>query len=150
MIIPMYLEEFLQRNKELINNCDFVALSEKALDYLNIKNYSNMFYILIKSGLNPLAKFDVVPKYFLSDNEDIQQIELPNHIKAICHSAFSYCKNLRQINIPENVEIIDNGAFENCVNLTFISIPNSVTKLGNYTFYNCVNLTNIDLHDNIT
>lgn len=64
MIIPMYLEEFLQRNKELINNRDFVALSEKALDQLKIKDYSNMFYILIKSGLNPLAKFDVVPKYF--------------------------------------------------------------------------------------
>lgn len=30
MIMSMYIEEFLQRNKELINNCDFVALGEKA------------------------------------------------------------------------------------------------------------------------
>ena len=103
--------DFLQRNKELINNCDFVTLGEKAYKQLSHEDYANIFYILLEANLNPLSKFEAVPIYFLYENKDIQQIELPNHLKAIRNYAFYDCKNLKQINIPENIEAINGDAF---------------------------------------
>ena len=95
MAIPTSIIDFLQRNKELINDCDFVTLCEKAYRQLSHEDYANVFYILLESNLNPLSKFDVVPIYFLYENKDIQQVELPNHLKAIRNYAFYNCKNLK-------------------------------------------------------
>ena len=85
-----------------------------------------------------------------SISSKIKSITIPDTIKKIGSSAFSYCSNLTSITIPDSVTSIGGGAFYDCSGLTSVTIPNSVTSIGDYAFHNCTGLTSITIPDSVT
>ena len=59
---------------------------------------------------------------------------IPDGVKRISRSAFSYCGNIETVIFPDSVENIGNCAFAGCENLRFILIPPSVTTIQNNAF----------------
>ena len=73
----------------------------------------------------------------------LRRIILPNGIKRIEDSAFSYVENLEDINIPSELQYIGPSAFEQCENLKADSLvfPEGFEKLDRAVFASCTSLT---------
>lgn len=73
----------------------------------------------------------------------LRRIILPNGIKRIEDSAFSYVVNLEDINIPSELQYIGPSAFEQCENLKADSLvfPEGFEKLDRAVFASCTSLT---------
>ena len=73
----------------------------------------------------------------------LRRIILPNGIKRIEDSAFSYVVNLEDINIPSELQYIGPSAFEQCENLKADSLvfPEGFEKLDRAVFASCTRLT---------
>lgn len=59
----------------------------------------------------------------------LSKVAIPNNVKTIGASAFSYCTALSEVNLSEGLETIGDHAFYNCTALTEITIPKSVTSI---------------------
>ena len=72
----------------------------------------------------------------------LRRIILPNGIKRIEDSAFSYVVNLVDVNIPSQLQYIGPSAFEQCEKLKIDSLvfPEGFEKLDRAVFANCTNL----------
>ena len=75
---------------------------------------------------------------------------IPQGIKVIGASAFTFCVSLTSITIPDSVTSIGDYAFHQCMSLTSITLPSSVTSTGDGTFDSCTSLTNINIPDGVT
>lgn len=73
----------------------------------------------------------------------LRRIILPNGIKRIEESAFSYVVNLEDVNIPSELQYIGPSAFEQCENLKTdpLVFPEGFEKLDRAVFANCMSLT---------
>lgn len=80
------------------------------------------------------------------ENDDIEEVILPESIKSIDKLAFSKCINLKSINL-DNVEYIGNNAFSYCNLLDNIKIK--VSNILGSTFYKCNNLSNIVIEEGV-
>lgn len=74
---------------------------------------------------------------------DLREIRLPDQIAAIEKECFSACETLREIALPDGVLRIGLGAFEVCGNLASIRIPASVLEIGEDAFYGCDSLREV-------
>lgn len=132
-----------------LNGTDIIAIREMRLEYLDITEAQIMAggddYYLGHSTEN-----NKIGDYMFYEYNALKEILLPDSVKTIEYSAFSWCTNLTSINIPDGVTTIQNAAFYNCKSLTNIDIPNSVTTIGGYAFLNCKSLTNINIPDGVT
>lgn len=63
-------------------------------------------------------------------DKSITSVVIPEGVKAIGNSAFSYCESLISVKIPNSVTTIGNSAFGRCISLTSVKIPSSVTTIG--------------------
>ncbi|MBR5178643.1 MAG: leucine-rich repeat protein [Lachnospiraceae bacterium] len=79
----------------------------------------------------------------------LEKIALPDTVKYIGYSAFSYT-GLKEIVIPDGVERIEANTFSYCTELERVYLPESVTFIGDYAFGNCVNLKEINIPDSVT
>jgi hypothetical protein len=86
---------------------------------------------------------------YLNDNE-IQNLVIPESVTSIGNSAFSGCSNLTSVTIPNSVTSIGNCAFMICSNLTSVTIPNSVTSIGDNAFKYCRGLTSVNISESVT
>ncbi len=92
-----------------------------------------------------------IPAYgFSSLPLALTEINLPNTITTIGHSAFAHCRELTSITIPEKVDSIGEYTFAYCDKLTSVIIPENVKSIGNFAFYNSYKLTSIDIPKNVT
>lgn len=73
----------------------------------------------------------------------LAKVVLPSSITAIYSSTFSYCANLAEINLPEGITTVDYEAFIGCRSLTEITIPSTVQSMGSDVFENCSSLTTV-------
>ena len=80
---------------------------------------------------------------------NMQQVALPNTVRAIGESAFSSCSALTTINIPSSLTEIPEKLFNNCSKLDDITIPAGIQEIGNNAFYNCASLTSITIPDGV-
>ena len=88
--------------------------------------------LTIDEGVTEISRKD-----FSFDKKDIKSVIIPDGVKKIGASAFSYCANLTTVTMLEGVEKIEDEAFRYCKNLTTIIIPESIKDIGNYSFENC-------------
>ena len=95
---------------------------------------SNLTYLLMTAGIDPLKYMDEIPDDYLTHISDLISIDIPGNIKSIGKYAFRNCKNLETIAISNGVTTIGYEAFKNCSSLTSLTIPNSVTSIGDYAF----------------
>lgn len=142
------LQDILYENKELLNTYNFKKLYDIVMPTSVI--ISDLTYLLISAGIDPLKYMDEVYNNYLAYNSDLISIDIPSNIKSIGYYAFSNCTNLVNITIPSSVINIKSKAFERCISLTSITIPNSVTSIGDHAFFGCIRLTSITIPDSVT
>ena len=70
---------------------------------------------------------------------------IPESVKTIDYSAFSYCKKLTSVIIPESVAFIGVSAFTNCESMISIIIPPKVTSIPYNTFNYCINMISVTI-----
>lgn len=100
------------------------------VDLGNIKNLTN----LRKLDLSE-AEFTELPSYFLSENNSLIEVVLPNSLTSLSSSAFYYCSNLQKVIAP-GIRAINSQAFYSCSKLTEFDIAN-VVYVDNSAFFNC-------------
>ena len=129
------------------------AFETADLDYIYdaANNRSEFFNSLVtlfclEANINPLKYMDNVPANYcnlnthFSDPGDpykkyLENLVIPDNIKAIHKNAFHDCKQIRTLTISEGVETIGDSAFYGCVRLKELYLPSTLTRIGNYAFY---------------
>ena len=142
------LQEILYENKELLNTYNFKKLYDIVMS--TSVTISDLTYLLISAGIDPLKYMDEVYNNYLAYNSDLISIDIPSNIKSIGYYAFSNCTNLANITIPSSVTNIRSYAFENCSGLTNITIPDSVISIGTGAFCDCLGLTSVTIGNGVT
>ena len=79
----------------------------------------------------------------LAAGSQIEEVIIPEGVKAIELDAFGNCKRLREVVLPTTLEKIERGVFWNCGSLNEITIPQNVKEIGCYVFFGCDSLTDI-------
>lgn len=79
-----------------MNTYNFKKLYDVANESLmNTSMYiSNLTYLLMVAGIDPLKYMDEIPRDYLAHNSDLISIDIPSNIKSIGKYAFQNCKNL--------------------------------------------------------
>lgn len=146
--------------KELEEVIEFVkqpntksAFKESDFDYIYdaANNRSEFFANLItlfclEANINPLKYMDNVPANYcnlnvhFSDFSDpyvkyLENLIIPDNIKAIHKNAFYNCSKIRTLTISEGVETIGDSAFYGCARLKELYLPSTLKRIGNYAFY---------------
>jgi len=153
-------------NKEVVtvDNYD-VAIYPKA-GYTKIVNYfGKKKTIHLPEKINDLPAWSIGKNSF-ANNEDIEEVEIPegvvriqtrafyknislNRVKSsadlkhIGVSSFEGCKNLRNLSMPDSVITIDSRAFAYCRRLKNVKLPANLQLLGSKVFFGCSNLQQI-------
>lgn len=77
------------------------------------------------------------------DDNDEKIINIPFEdeygveVTKIGESAFKNNNNIEEVNIPDTVKVIEDSAFENCTNLKKLRLPQSMREIGNQSFRRC-------------
>ena len=115
------VKEFIQDNKDLIEENKWDQLYDNAIFNLDSESTGELGKIFLDLGIDPIAELDYIPGYYLSST-DITSFTIPNHIHLLSNGCFSYCLGLDEIVIPESVTEIAQFAFYACNNLKKITI----------------------------
>ena len=75
-------------------------------------------------------------------------VKLPANLESIGANAFSKTR-INNIELPDNIKAIDNGAFAYCERLEKITIPSSVKTIGETAFYGCKMLEYVELSEGL-
>ena len=78
------------------------------------------------------------------------ELVVPNSVKSISDSAFSYCEGLTSVTIPDSVTSIGEEAFNGCTGLTSVTIGNGVMRIGDWAFSYCKGLVSVTFGNSVT
>ena len=78
------------------------------------------------------------------------ELIIPNSVKSISDSAFSYCKGLTSVIIADSVTSIGEEAFNGCTGLTSVTIGNGVMRIGDRAFSYCKGLVSVTFGNSVT
>ena len=128
--------EFAQTYIEMTDADWSKGVNVKVIGALNDADLSNLNKLTQLRRLDLAdATFQALPQSFLSRQQTIREITLPESCKAIPRSAFNECQRLAKVNAA-GIERIDNSAFYDCYKLADLDIS-KVTYIGSEAFYNC-------------
>lgn len=99
--------------------------------------------ITVKNGTTCIA-FEA---FYL--NRTLEEVNLPDTIRAIGEDAFSDCLNLTQINLNDNIEYMGICAFSGCESLRYINIPSSLEVIPQNAFFRCTSLSGITIPESV-
>ena len=141
--------EFAQTYIEM-NDADWSkGINVKVIGALNETDLANMKKLTKLRCLDLSdATFAALPNSFLSNNNTLNEITLPENIKIIPSSAFNYCKNLRKVHAT-GLNRINESAFSECRKLTDIDISDVVVIERN-AFSDCEQFAPAELPANMT
>ena len=123
------IAEFIRKNINLIDNCQFDEFQEEVeLQLFTQMQVSSIYQTLYKAGIDILPYVTRVPRYFMY-RADIKNIVIPSNIKVIDQEAFAG-SSLESITINDGVKIIKDYAFNECKNLKQLVYPSSITAYG--------------------
>ena len=86
-----------------------------------------------------------IPDGFLSANEHLTRVWLPDHLRRIGEGAFLLCENLAEIDFPDTLENIDNVAFYG-TGLQQVILPEATESVGQAAFGSCPHLFHIEVN----
>ncbi|MBQ6946222.1 MAG: leucine-rich repeat protein [Ruminococcus sp.] len=64
------------------------------------------------------------------EKNSIKEYTIPDSVKTINGTAFSFCQNLEEITIPDSVTRIGSSAFHYCKNLSVVNLSKNIEILG--------------------
>ena len=83
-----------------------------------------------------------------ADSQKIRQIKIANGITSISRSAFQYC-GIEEIQLPDSVKAIGAGTFYGCGKLRSVRFSSNLEQIPNWAFYSCSALQEIILPDSL-
>ena len=84
------------------------------------------------------------------ENDNLQNVTIPNSVTSIYDRAFTGCSNLQSITIPNSVTYLDYGVFDGCLALITVALPNGIESIPVSTFVDCSNLQNVTIPNSVT
>lgn len=114
------------KNKELVSE-DGVVYAKDMKSILKYPEAKEDKTFKIKDGIE-----NVFVGCF-QNNENIEEIYIPNSVKNIDDYAFSYCKKLSKADIPSQCKYIGDIAFADSI-ITYVNIPKTVNAMGDGVF----------------
>lgn len=79
----------------------------------------------------------------------MKSIIIPDSVREIGTSTFSYCSSLEEVKLSKNLTSIPTSLFRYCDKLETIVIPNGVKTIGDTVFADCMNLRSVTFPDTI-
>lgn len=141
----MDIEQFIERNIELIDNNEFAELYNRCYR----GDRGQLTDVLYECGINPLRYMTAVPQWFAFES-NLTNITIPNRVTNISRHMFENCHNLTSVTIPDSVTSIGGYAFYCCTGLTKLTMGSGVTSIGELAFGHCRSLTNVVIPDSVT
>ena len=92
---------------------------------------------------------DSIQNYAFFYCSSLTSVTIPNSVKSIGERAFLFCNSLTSVILGNSVTSIGNSAFRNCNSLTSVKIPNSVVSIGEEAFYYCSSLTSVSIGNSV-
>lgn len=139
--------EFAQTYIEMTDADWSKGINVKVIGALNETDLANMKKLTKLRCLDLSdATFDALPQSFLSNNNTLNEITLPENIKIIPSSAFIICTSLTEITLPSNLESIGSSVFQNCNKLTTIKCKAVTPPATNGNFTNGMDLNHCTLY----
>ncbi len=86
--------------------------------------------------------FKKIDTYAFSGSE-ITSVVIPEGIRIIDASSFSYCKKLKNIQLPKSLKLLEEEAFSGCESLTCIVIPDGCRRIAKECFRYCDSLKDV-------
>ncbi len=81
--------------------------------------------------------------------ESMEEIDIPDAVRAIKYRAFSHCTGLRRVTLGDGLEEIWDWAFGYCRSMEEIIIPKAVSANKKKAFYYCTGLTRVTLGEGL-
>lgn len=100
------------------------------------------------SKINMTECVEYIGPYAFADSE-IDEVIIPNKVKAIHNGTFFRCRQLRNVSLPKGIKRIGLHAFESCRELTHIELPDGVETLASWSFCDCSKIERIHLPDTL-
>ena len=85
-----------------------------------------------------------------NNNQNIENLIIPDSVKVICEDAFAWCESLKTVDLGAGVKIIEDSAFSGCENLRSVDISDSVTHLGKNSFSGCRGMRSLSIGKGVT
>lgn len=144
IVLPLSLEEFKFNREHFTSDCP--NLKEIIIDDRN-RSFSTEDGVLFDKLKKTLIKYPggkedisyTVPNSVVSIdnrafyNTKLVSVEIPESVKIIGSSAFSFSRFLTDVSLPSSISEISNWAFS-WTGITSITIPNTVKSIGEYSF----------------
>ena len=105
--------------------------------------YGSQPHVDIPAEVAGLTVTSIADKAFFGS--DIQSITLPDTMKQIGESAFSWCRELTEITLPNSVETLGEAAFASALKLERVVLPNQLRSIPTLCFQNCSALQAISI-----
>ena len=128
-----------------IKKIKYIVNSYKIPDYFlynALDNENDVENIEIPEGITTIGK------YAFANCMTVTKVKLPSTLTEIGDSAFWDCKKLNNIKFPEELKKIDDDAFISCKNLVDIKFPNSLESIGMKSFAG-TGITEITIPENL-
>ena len=95
----------------------------------NIKNLINYWAFLCEDNTTSNGDFWIEDSVLKKYNGDDSNVVIPDSVKSIGESAFSFCTSLTSITIPDSVTSIGDYAFIGCNILRKVKLPKGINYI---------------------
>ena len=128
--------------------CESLVIPEKIEGIPVVGIGSNAFFC---SGIKEISLPDTIK--FIADSafsySSLTSIDIPDGVTQIGSYCFSCCNDLASVELPEALKTIGDGAFQECQALTEIDIPDGVKRLPTSLFHGCFRLERIEIPETV-
>lgn len=138
----LYIGQFLYKADESVSGKFTVKEGTKHINIRAFTNNNNIEEIVLPEGLVSISA------YAFNECTNLKKISFPSTLKTIDEFAFYGCKSLEEITLPSSLEAVNSGAFSGTA-IKNLNVPGKNTVIGNIAFENCKELNSVVLADGI-
>lgn len=139
----LYIGQFLYKTDASVSGIFTVKEGTKHINIRAFANNNDIEEIVLPEGLISISA------YAFNECTKLKKVVFPSTLKTIDQYAFYGCNSLEEISLPASLEAINGGAFSGTA-VKSLNIPGKNTVIGNNAFENCKELSSVVLADGIS